>query len=81
MKVWVCLKLVTLRNIWDFVVDRVMGKLAGWKAKSLSFVGRVVLVKSVMSAIPNYVMQGLLFQFTCVTSWIKSIETSFGIVE
>ena len=35
-----------------------MNKLAGWKAKFLSFAGRTVLVKSVMSAIPNYVMQG-----------------------
>ena len=35
-----------------------MNKLAGWKAKFLFFVGRTVLVKSVMSAIPNYVMQG-----------------------
>ena len=35
-----------------------MGKLAGWKAKFLSFAGRAVLVKSVMSAIPNYVIQG-----------------------
>ena len=35
-----------------------MGKLAGWKAKFLSFAGRAVLVKAVMSAIPNYVMQG-----------------------
>lgn len=35
-----------------------MNKLAGWKAKFLSFAGRTVLVKSVMSAIPNYVMPG-----------------------
>ena len=35
-----------------------MNKLVGWKAKFLSFVGRTVLVKPVMSAIPNYVMQG-----------------------
>ena len=36
-----------------------MGKLAGWKAKYLSFAGRTVLIKSVMAAIPNYVMQGV----------------------
>ena len=35
-----------------------MNKLAGWKAKYLSFAGRAVLIKSVMSAIPNHVMQG-----------------------
>ena len=36
-----------------------MSKLAGWKAKYLSFAGRTVLIKSVMSAVPNYVMQGV----------------------
>ena len=41
----------------NFIVEKVMGKLVGWKARFLSFTGRVVLVKSVMSAIPNYVMQ------------------------
>ena len=46
------------RNQFNFVVDTVMNKLACWKAKFLSFAGRTVLVKSVMSVIPNYVMQG-----------------------
>ena len=46
------------RNRVNFVVERVLNKLSGWKAKFLSFAGRSVLVKSVMSAIPNYVMQG-----------------------
>ena len=41
------------------MVDRVMKKLAGWKTKFMSFAGRVVLLKSVMLAIPNYVMQGV----------------------
>jgi len=38
---------------------RVMSKLLGWKAKFLSFARRVVLIKSIMSTIPNYVMQGV----------------------
>ena len=47
------------RNPYNFIVEKVMSKLAGWKAKFLSFVGRVVLIKSVMFAIPNHVMQGV----------------------
>ena len=38
-----------------------MNKLAGWKSRYLSFAGRAMLVKSVMSAmsaIPSHVMQG-----------------------
>ena len=45
----------------NFIVEKVMSKLAGWKARFLSFVGRSVLVKSVMSIISNYVMQATAF--------------------
>ena len=45
------------RNRLNFIMERLMNKLSGWKAKFLSFPGRSVLVKSVMFAIPNYVMQ------------------------
>ena len=47
------------QNRYNFVVERVISKLSGWKSKFLSFAGRTVLVKSVMVAIPNYVMQGV----------------------
>ncbi|KAK9991108.1 hypothetical protein SO802_026093 [Lithocarpus litseifolius] len=46
------------RNQLNFIAERVMNKLAGWKTRFLSFAGRAVLVKSVMAAIPNHVMQG-----------------------
>ena len=45
------------RNRMNFIVEKVMSKLVGWKASFLSFVGRAVLVKSVMSTILNYIMQ------------------------
>ena len=47
------------RGQYHFVVDRVMNKLLGWKAKFLSFAGRAVLIKSIMSAILNHIMQGV----------------------
>jgi len=47
------------RNRYNFVVERVISKLSRWKSKFLSFAGRTVLVKSIMAAIPNYVMQGV----------------------
>lgn len=43
---------------FNFEVEQVISKLAGWKAMFLSFAGRTILVKSIMAAIPNYVMQG-----------------------
>ena len=50
---------VSNRNQFKFVVERVINKLAGWKFQLLSFVERTILVKSIMSTIPNYVMQGV----------------------
>ena len=42
---------------FNFVLERVKQKLAGWKANLLSLAGRSALVKHVSSTIPNYVMQ------------------------
>ena len=47
------------RSQYNFITERVSNKLACQKSKFLSFAGRTVLVKSVMSAMPNYVMQGV----------------------
>ena len=41
---------------FNFVLERVKQKLAGWKANLLSLAGRSVLVKHVSSTIPNNVM-------------------------
>ena len=45
------------RQDFSFVLDRVKKKLAGWKANLLSMAGRMVLIQSSSSTIPNYVMQ------------------------
>ena len=42
---------------FNFVLDRVKPKLAGWKANLLSMAGRAVLIQSSLSTIPAYVMQ------------------------
>ena len=54
------LHLGTRRHDFDFVLDRVKKKLAGWKANLLSMAGRVVLIQASSSAIPSYVMQNSL---------------------
>ena len=45
------------RNEFHFVVKRVQAKLACWKSKCLSPVGRLVLIKATVSLIPEYNMQ------------------------
>ncbi|KAJ9567846.1 hypothetical protein OSB04_003812 [Centaurea solstitialis] len=41
-------------NHWEKVIDKINNKLLGWKAKWISFGGRLNLVKSVLSSIPLY---------------------------
>ena len=42
---------------FNFVLEKVKKKLAGWKANLLSMAGRSVLMQASSSAIPAYVMQ------------------------
>ena len=46
-------------SFWDYnyILDRVKQKLAGWKTNMLSLVGRIVLIQASSAAIPAYVMQ------------------------
>ena len=41
-------------NSWDPVISKFQLKLAKWKAKSLSFGGRLTLIKAVMTNLPTY---------------------------
>ena len=42
---------------YNFILDGMKQKLAGWKANLLSMVGRAVLIQASTTAIPSYVMQ------------------------
>ena len=44
-------------NEFNFILDRVKQKPAGWKANLLSLAGRNVLIQASTAAIPSYVMQ------------------------
>ncbi|KAF5761553.1 putative RNA-directed DNA polymerase [Helianthus annuus] len=43
-----------LSKHWRTIIDKVNGRLNSWKAKVLSFGGRLTLVKSVLGSIPLY---------------------------
>lgn len=44
------------REHFKDVLDKVTSRLAGWKTKFLSFMGRATLIQSVASSILNYTM-------------------------
>lgn len=44
------------RHNFDFILERVKKKLAGWKTNLLSMAGKMVLIQASSSTIPSYVM-------------------------
>lgn len=45
------------RSSFQFILDKIDQRLSGWKAKMLSFAGRLTLTKSVLQSLPSYTMQ------------------------
>jgi hypothetical protein len=41
---------------FNFIMDKIWGKLKGWKERNLSFAGRSILISAVVQAIPTYMM-------------------------
>jgi hypothetical protein len=42
--------------VFNFILEKVRGKLKGWKEKHLSFAGRAILISAVIQALPTYIM-------------------------
>ncbi|CAJ2662251.1 unnamed protein product [Trifolium pratense] len=58
---------------WEPVLTRIKNRLSGWKSRFLSFVGRLVLLKSVLTSIPVYALSF----FKAPSGIISSIESLF----
>jgi len=59
-------------SFWKPVIDRIVAQLTSWSNKFLSFGGRLVLLKSVMSSLPVYFLS-FFRASTCIISSIESI--------
>ncbi|XP_058765192.1 uncharacterized protein LOC131638639 [Vicia villosa] len=44
------------RSIFSFIKDRIWNRINSWKGRSLSRAGKEVMIKSVLQAIPTYIM-------------------------
>ncbi|XP_071686955.1 uncharacterized protein [Rutidosis leptorrhynchoides] len=61
---------------WSFVVDKFNKKLSDWKAKTMSFGGRITLIKSVLSSLPLYAFS--LFRApSCTINSLEDFSNTF----
>lgn len=61
------------KKVWDLVMEKISRRLDFWKGPFLLKGGRLTLVKSVLSSIPNYYFS----LFTALCSIVQNIETYF----
>ncbi|XP_039072016.1 uncharacterized protein LOC120219245 [Hibiscus syriacus] len=62
--------------LWDPVVLKFFKKLSGWKARTLSLAGRLVLLKSVLCSLPTYYLS--MFKIpAAVNTKLQSIMANF----
>ncbi|XP_074363745.1 uncharacterized protein LOC141704399 [Apium graveolens] len=48
------------KRVFDFIKERMWKRLQGWKAKKISRIGKIVLIKNVATTIPSYCMSSFL---------------------
>ena len=45
------------KRAFDFIIEKIRGKLVGWKARTLSLAGRCTLIQFITTDIPTHIMQ------------------------
>ncbi|XP_022031070.1 uncharacterized protein LOC110932014 [Helianthus annuus] len=63
-------------KFWEPVVRKFQKKLSSWKAKTLSFAGRVTLAKAVLGSLPSYFL-GVFRAPKSVLNTLKGLRRSF----
>jgi len=58
-------------RFWDPVIERLKSRLSEWKSRNLSYGGRLILLKSVLSSLPVYALSF----FRAPASIISTIES------
>jgi hypothetical protein len=49
------------KAVFSDILDKVNGKIEGWRSKTLSQAGKTTLIKTMVSALPSYAMSSFLF--------------------
>ena len=56
------------KRAFQGILDKVLGRIEGWRAKTLSQVGKLVLIKSAEAALPSYAMSSFLLPVNFCTT-------------
>lgn len=66
------------RQSYQFILDKVNQRLSNWKTNCLSMAGRVTLARSVIQAMPSYVMQSAFLPRALYDEIDKKCRILFG---
>jgi len=66
------------KDTFGEVLERVSSKLAGWKGRTLSLVGRLTLTKAVLNSVPVHTMSTIKLPQSTLENLIKSLALFFG---
>jgi len=67
-------------NFWKPVLDRTVSRLLMWKTKFLSFGGRLILLKYVLSSLPVYFLSFFQAPIGIISSLTSISKDIFGVV-
>jgi hypothetical protein len=62
------------KEAFQLVLDKVLNKIEGWRAKTLSQVGRTVLIKATAAAIPSYTMSTYMLPISLCSTLDRSFN-------
>ncbi|GAU36546.1 hypothetical protein TSUD_277520 [Trifolium subterraneum] len=63
-------------SFWEPVLNRIKNQLSGWKSRFLSFGGRLILLKSVLTSLPVYALS--FFKAISGGLWFRVLAARYG---
>ncbi|CAJ2657379.1 unnamed protein product [Trifolium pratense] len=66
-------------SFWDPVLHRIKNRLSGWKSRFLSFGGRLVLLRSVLTSLPVYALSFFKAPSDSGGLWFRVLAARYGV--
>jgi hypothetical protein len=66
------------KEIFAFIKDRIWKRINSWRGRALSRAGKEIMIKSVLQAIPSYIMSIYIILSTTITE-VEKLLNSGGV--